>query len=303
MRGPETRAAGGEGWEFAAGTLLERTVERAHVLMEVREEGGVALVVLDAAGGEFVRLPPPPPGLEPIALAADGRSILLGRGGTLVRTYFDGGVQEFAGGFPCWTGALSPDGRYLAALGVDGGTATVCLLGTAAGERRDLWRARGNRSVESRLSWSPDGRLLACTYLTENVTWEDDDEIATVVLDTCDGTVVARRDHCGIFLPGASWAGPRELLYHHEWADDDLLLLSLDDGAEQPLRTGYGGALGVHGRRLIVPSDESPGADGRAEIFTTTLTGQDRRPFVRAHRSPGSLPPRLIDIASGLALR
>lgn len=270
--------------------------------MELRGEGGAALVVLDAAGGEFVRLPPPPPGLAPIALAADGRSILLGRDRTLVRTYFDGGVQEFAGGLPCWTGALSPGGRYLAALGVDGGTATVRLLGTAAGERRDLWRARGGWSAESRLSWSPDGRLLACTYLTENVTGEDDDEIATVVLDTGDGTVVARRDQCGIFLPGGSWAGPRELLYYHEWADDDLLLLSLDDGTERPLRTGYDGALGVHARRLIVPSDEVPATDGQAEIFTTTLTGRDRRPFVRAHRSPGSLPPRLVDIAPGLAL-
>ena len=113
-----------------------------------------------------------------------------------------------------------------------------------------------------------------------------------------------KRSHCGVFLPGGSWASRRELLLYHEWAEDDLFLLSLDDGTDRPLPIRDSGTAGVHEhtRRLITSKEQEPSKQECTEFLTMTLTGEEPRPFIRAYSTPGSLPPRLVDIAADLAL-
>jgi WD40 repeat protein len=123
-----------------------------------------------ADGRERARLPVGPRnGARQVALSPDGRLVAAALGFDPAR---DGPVPikvwETAGGrerlsleeHPSWVVSLAfaPDGRTLAAGGVDG---SLCLWELASGRRRHAFA--GHETSVAALAFSPDGRLLAAS--------------------------------------------------------------------------------------------------------------------------------------------
>ncbi|MFF5243861.1 TolB family protein [Streptosporangium sp. NPDC000095] len=295
--------------EFALDSLPERLVRRAALLIETE---GDRSVVLDADRNEFARLPELADGTVVGSLSHDGTHlILVARSGSGV------GVRALGGGEPRWFdgpdpeyehdrhATSSPDGTTIAVLsGDDGdepGTAVVSLLDPASGARRRLWSAVGAASWECGLCWSPDGRLLAVTYMI----WDDerdDDALSTVVLDPATGQVLASYPIATIAAATyATWANDHELLYRHEY--DDVNRRFVADPRTGTVWTTpelTGRLWGVVGGRHLheVAAYEEPTASHSA-FYTTNLDGTARRSFFgyhpktnvgRVHLAPGAFP-------------
>jgi WD40 repeat protein len=178
--------------------------------------------------------------------------------------------------------ALSPDGGTAAVLTGDEEEAIIGLLDPATGRRRDLWRAAGAASWESGLRWSPDGRLIAATYMI----WDDerdDDALSTVVIDAADGGVRAGplvRTHV---LGG--WLGDRLLSYREEYDDlHRLRRLDVITGRTTAGKTITGRIWNAaQGRHIHEVNElESPGA-ATTTFYTTDMDGTDRRPLFTLH--------------------
>ncbi|WP_440068101.1 hypothetical protein [Streptosporangium sp. OZ121] len=295
--------------EFALDSLPERKVHRAALLIETEDE---RLVALDADRHEFVRLPEPPAGTIIRSLSHDGAHLLLAK-----RSGSGVGVRVLGGGEPRWFDSpdpdyehdrhamSSPDGTTIAVLGDDDGdepgNAVVSLLDPASGARRRLWSAVGAASWECGLCWSPDGRLLAVTYMI----WDDerdDDALSTVVLDPATGQVLASYPITTIASATyATWANDHELLYRHEYGEVNRRLVAGPRAGTvrtTPELTGrLWGVIG--GRHLQEVADYEEPTALRSTFYTTNLDGADRRPLLayrpranagRVHLAPGAFP-------------
>src|SRR5207248_3840963 len=71
--------------------------------------------------------------------------------------------------------AFAPDGRTIAALARHEDQAVLCTVDLTTGSRRPLWSRAGAASADPVVTWSPDGRFIAATYLTA------EDDFATIV--------------------------------------------------------------------------------------------------------------------------
>nr|WP_062337166.1 hypothetical protein [Herbidospora sakaeratensis] len=297
-------------------SLPTRRVPRAALVIEAQNGKFLAF---DGAG--LVQVPEPPDGARIRALSADGTLLLL------VTVSGDGvGVQELATGTVRWFGnpdpefehdrhtAPSPDGAVIAVLGHDDGDevarAVVSLLDPATGERRRLWSAVGAAGFECGVCWSPDGALLAVTYLV----WDadtGDDALSTVVLDPATGTAPASYPIATIAsATSATWADDRDLVYRAEY--DDLNRRFVADPRAGTVRATpelTGRVWGVAGGRHVqeLADHEAPGAE-TSEFYTTDLDGRDRRPLfsyrprVNAdsmHLAPGVFPSVAADGNTG----
>ncbi|SEG92890.1 hypothetical protein SAMN04489712_1362 [Thermomonospora echinospora] len=297
---------GDRSWDVVIDALPERRVERACLVLGLHRRHDTVVAVLDADAGEFVRVPEIEDGLHSLALYRDGTRLLLGRsgGGHSLLTLATGWRQPLPG--EPGLAAPSPDGRDLAVLspgtdevGDDTVSVSVSRIGTPGARR--LWRAPGGWSEESAINWSPDGRLLAATYL------DPDEEIAAVILDAADGTVLGHHPQMGtVGGPGGAWLSERGLLLYDEYAGDDeawTLQDPYNGGSRGPDRLP-GALMAVVGDRIIRYVHDA----GFLRFVTTDMDGGGLRPFITV--PPGSTfwrldvaPPVLLELWAAAASR
>jgi hypothetical protein len=282
------------------GGLVEQRLERARMILGLVDESGFAPVVLDAASGEFVLVPNRPrgPGTAPLALAPDGRTVLLrarredpGYSGLCQITLATGQRRWFEAdsGAIDRRAAMSPDGRTIATVTTDidpihpddpdAGIATVDLIDVATGQRHRHWSTPGGWSQESNVSWSPNGQLVAASYLTM------DDQFATIVIDIQTGPL---RHYDRTFILSSSngvWLNDRELTYIND--DFDLVADHLDNGARILTTKAGARAVAVVNEQIIWLAPLPQDAES-ADLLTTDLDKANPRTLVTVR------PPRMI---------
>jgi hypothetical protein len=280
---------------FTVEQLPDRRIRRAGLLWEI----GELCVAFDADIGEFARVPGRLPGTTIRSLSADGTRMLLvaseggnSAGNVCVLTFGNGEERWFD--TPDYQidqdAMLAPDGEMVAVLTSDEerdpGYAVVSLLDPTSGRRRRLWEAVGAASWESRLCWSPDGRLIAATYMV----WDDEldnDALSTVVIDATDGTVRAGPFIRTFILGGsyATWLSDHELCYKGEY--DELLRLLRVDLNTGRIRTGpalTGRVWGiVDGRHIQEATNREDPTAAASEFYTTNIDGTDRSHLFTIH--------------------
>ncbi|GAA3597805.1 hypothetical protein GCM10022419_096430 [Nonomuraea rosea] len=275
-------------WEIAFDALASRPVRAARMVLAAQGLDRNAVIVLDADSDAFVTVPGLPAHLsrETVSLSTDGTVLVFltpqddgaGPMRVVLHTLATGARREFASD-DFMRAALAPDGALLAVLadlsngpgipGVGDESAGVALIETATGARRTLWSAEGYWE-ESSISWSPDGRLLAATYLTT------DDVLTTVVLDLSGKELGSYAERVALPGPHSVWASGRELIVYPE-PDDEGPLIAIDvptGGERRFTRQGFEAYLAVSGGRVVRPSS-SPG-----RFVTTDLNDGDERPFL-----------------------
>ncbi|GAA3221179.1 hypothetical protein [Nonomuraea helvata] len=275
-------------WEIAFDAPASRPVRAARMVVAAHGLDRDAVLVLDADSDEFVTVPGLPAHLarNTVSLSSDGtRLVFLSRQDdgagpmrVVLHALATGARQEFVSD-DFVRAALSPDGSRIAVLadlsngpgipGMGDEIAGIVLIETATGARQPLWSAEGYWQ-EDAISWSPDGRLLAVTYLTL------DDVITTVVLDLSGKVIGVHEDR--VALPGAHsvWMSDRELIVYPE-PDDDSPLIAIDvqTGSERRFtRRNFSGYLAIAGGRVVRPGS-SP-----ERVVTTDLNDTDERPFL-----------------------
>lgn len=275
------------------GSLRDGMPERTDVVVGLTtRDGAVRLIARDAATGQFAGLSVTrapgssrPAGVTDEALV---RLLALSPAGThlLHRDPADGNrlaLQALVSGtvvtLPPGLGgganaaAFAPDGKRIAELRRAGDKAVVAVLDVEGSRRSDLWSTEGGTSSDTVVSWSPDGRLLAVSYV------DPDDFDHTVVMNG-EGTAVM--DFPQMAICGGSrlgWTGDHDLLLIHEsWEDLDvpqpIVLADPATGERrevaQPQDLGVFGALDGRVLRL--------GDEGR--VVSTAFDGSDPRPVL-----------------------
>jgi hypothetical protein len=275
-------------WEIAFDALASRPVRAARMVLAAQGLDRNAVIVLDADSDTFVTVQDLPAHLsaETVSLSSDGsRLVFLARQDdgagpmrVVLHTLATGARQEFTSD-DFMRAALSPDGTRLAVLadlsngpgipGVGDESAGIALVETATGTRRPLWSAEGYWE-EASISWSPDGLLLAATYLTL------DDVLTTVVLDLSGKEVGSYEERVALPGPHSVWASDRELIVYPE-PDDEGPLIAIDvptGGERRFTRRNFNAYLAISGGRVVRPGS-SP-----ERFVTTDLNDGDERPFL-----------------------
>ncbi|MFB4270959.1 hypothetical protein [Nonomuraea sp. GTA35] len=275
-------------WEIAFDAPAARPVRAARMVLAATGPGGAAVIVLDADSDTFAAVPGLPAHLAPetVSLSSDGTRLVLtarqddgaGPPRVVLHTLATGARQEFASD-DYLRAALSPDGTRLAVLsdlsdgpgipGVGDELAGIELIDTGTGSRQRLWWAEGYWE-EASISWSPDGLLLAATYLTL------DDVLTTVVLDRTGKELAAYAERVALPGPHSVWASGHELVVYPEPDDESpLILIDVRTGGERRFtRRTFDGYLAVSAGRVVRPGS----APGR--LVTTDLDDGDERPFL-----------------------
>ncbi len=305
-----------DSYEFAVEALPQRQVPRARLLLGLGLVGEKHVVVLDADSGEFVRVPGMPRGDDwsLLALAPDGSQLLLlcQRGprrwdGLCLHTLATGRQQWFdalADGQD-YLAALSPDGHSIATLSTDDdplhpddlyGLAIVSVIDVATGHRRRLWAGPGSWSAESAVSWSPDGQLVAVTYLQPpNEELDREEECGTVVIDP-NGNMIGYYDLADIpSAPNGAWTSDRDLMMYlpdEEGNEMRLQIINVREGTRRDLGSPDIVPRAIIGNRLI--ADRSDGPRGYSRLISMDLDGTHRQPFITIRPHSVILP---FDIA------
>jgi dipeptidyl aminopeptidase/acylaminoacyl peptidase len=278
-----------QSWKIAVDELVSRPVRAARMVMAIHGFDRDAVIVLDADSDEFVVVAGLPTYVRPetVSLSSDGSHLVfLARQDDdtlpmrVVLHRLDTGARWEAVADEYRQAALAPDGNRVAVLAdAPGGTdmpdlgdesVAVILIDRATGGRRLLWSADGYLE-ESSISWSPDGQLLAVTYLTI------DDVLTTVVLDLSGTTIGVYPER--VALPGAHsvWISDRELIVFPE-PDDTSPLTALDvsTGRERRFdRRNFDGYLAISGGRQM-----RRGASAGQFVTANLDDDGDERPFL-----------------------
>jgi Tol biopolymer transport system component len=270
------------GMKLDVRSLQARTVDRIDVLVGLgAHDGATTLAARDADTGQFVRILEPttaePWPSIPLALSYDGSRILFrtaepGRIQVLTYTLATsrGELVPDAGDDSEFCAAFAPDGRSVATLAGDEEQAVLCTVDLTTGSRQPLWSREGAASVDPVVTWSPDGRFIAATYLTA------EDAFATVVVHS-DGTPAAEFTQMEI-IGGSnhSWVGDHRLIVVDgaPWEDRSIVLLDPANGAPREL------VPDLPGVRLGAANGSYFYRISREGIFTTDLDGSDPQPLL-----------------------
>jgi hypothetical protein len=269
--------------------LPSRPVQRADLLLALRVGApDLTVVVRDADTGEFAAVPglPADPDMRPLAVAPAGDRVLLlaehdgNRYGGLCLHTLASGEQRWLSARAegqAWLAGISPDGRTLATLTTGHDWAAVDVIGIATGRRRRLASVPdAGYSAESCVCWSPDGQLIAVTYLAAE-TADADEDVATIVVRT-DGTVLAHHQFLGV-LSGSNgaWATERTLVCQDP-AQGDLSLLDVEGNTTRSLGPVNPPPLALLDGRLVQKLPWAQGAPTR--LVTLALDGGDQQPFL-----------------------
>ncbi|TYB64911.1 hypothetical protein FXF51_20960 [Nonomuraea sp. PA05] len=272
-------------WQIAFDALASRPVRQARMVLAAQ---GPGVVVLEAGGDAFVSVPGLPAHLAPetVSLSSDGGRLVFtaqqddgaGPRRVVLHTLATGARQEFTSD-DYLRAALSPDGGRLAVLadlsngpgipGVGDEIAGIELIDVRTGSRERLWHAEGYWE-EAAVGWSPDGLLLAATYLTL------DDVLTTVVLDLTGKEIAAYPGRVALPGPHSVWVSGHELIVYPEPDDESpLIVIDVRTGQERRFaRRNFEGYLAVSGGRVVRPGS----APGR--LVTTDFGDGDERPFL-----------------------
>jgi hypothetical protein len=276
--------------------LPVRPVRRASLVFEtgpgVRDE---LAVVFDADSAEFVRVPGSRPDAEIKSLSHDGtRLVLIDRGLDVHPQVTRVGIRVLATGEERWfttpdyqqdqTAAFSPDGTVLAVMSHDDPCsedgdppvqAVIELLDLGTGDRRRIWQEPG-AACDFGLAWSPDGRMIAATYII----WDkerDNDFWSTVVVDAADGTVRATAPFTGFRTwSNGIWLNDHTTVHDDDGGDDERTWLRhLGTGQTLPVPKIEGfWVIGTIHERLIHTSTTDDDA-----FITTRADGTDQHPL------------------------
>jgi hypothetical protein len=274
------------------GELPSGRVGRARLVLAARLSPRPSVVVQDADSGDFVEVPglPTDPHTRPLALSPAGDRLLLlapheGRrfGGLCLHTLATGEQRWFSAQADGqdWLAGISPDGRTIATLTTDvrpDQSAAINVIDVASGRRRRLTSLLPDSgySLESRVCWSPDGQLVAVTYLAPKFGEAEDEDLATIVVDT-DGAVLAHHQFMGILNSSSSWAADRELVCYVLYDEEGLYLLDVQHNTKRLISHDYS-IWGVLDGRLVRKLPWNPGEPTR--LVTTNLDGTDQQPLL-----------------------
>jgi hypothetical protein len=167
---------------------------------------------------------------------------------------------------------FAPDATMLATLAHDDElTVTLDVVSVSTRARHRLWSGDGGPSD---LTWSPDGRHLAFTYVSAN------DDASVTVIVTAEGVPVSQWHGMEIVNTSSnSWIDAHQLLLAYDYADVEagdpiLAIVNAATGDLQPIvTTQHGGCLGAIAGRLIHRVY-------REGLITTNLDGTDPQPFL-----------------------
>ena len=266
-------------WEVRFDELVSRPV-RAGAMVVATQGVTPVVVVLDADSNEFVAVSGLPARLSPetVSLSSDGTRLVFlapqdsgaGPMRVLLFTLETRALQAFASD-EFLQAALSPDGKRLAVLSdhSDVGTAGITLIDISTGDRRLLWSA-GGFWEEAAVGWSPDGELLAVTYLSA------DGILTTAVLDVAGRTIGVYPERAALPGPHSVWMNERELLVYPD-PDDESPLIVIDvptHGEHRFTRRNFNGYIAAHAGR-VVRRGHAPGL-----YITSNLNDEDEREFL-----------------------
>jgi len=287
-----------ESWQFAIETLTERPVQRAGLLLGFIQATGPVTIVLDLATDEFVRVPglPQEPRSEALCIARDGSQIVVlspnwGAGGALCLHTLATGHQTWYPNLPgeqTHASALAPDGSQIVTLSTtrddvddtddeddeyedeDFSASVVNLIDLTTGQTQRLWWNAGGWSQESAISWSPDGKFVAATFL------DMAEEFVSVVIDVAAGIEIARFDRA--LIPrgtNGAWQSARELIY----TDDDyrIRVANIETGADTIRAQVLTPPIAVIGERYVQQSSTLP--PGTGGLVSTRFDGEPN-PFI-----------------------
>jgi hypothetical protein len=278
-------------YEVVVGGLREGPVARARLAVGAWIPGeGMHMLALDADRDEWVRVPVLV-GRDDwlmLALSPDGRHLVAAHraGGGLYWYELATGHGRMLGGElrraeidHC--AAVSPDGEQIATLscywdpGLHKDLTSVNVVEVAAGARRQLWATEGGWSAESGVSWAPDQRLVAATYLWED---EDDDQVGVVVVDT-EGGMVGQLEYASMaFAPEGTWLNEREIVVVAENEDTGPQAWDPRAGTRRPLGMPESSCWARIGDRLI--QTHLIDGYGTLRLVTINLTGGEPQPLL-----------------------
>lgn len=216
--------------------------------------GDLTTVVRDVAGG-WRRLPLPD-AREVLCLSSAGTAIsVLGSLRSRIRVedlVSPAPAVEFAVGRDILGCALSPAARHAALLLDAYDRVEIAELDLVTGDTRPIFDAPGGSSAETVVSFSPDGNLIAATFLSLGDDGDDDgdEDSRTVVVDRA-GDVRADLRRCVLTRSGnGSWLTAGELVI----GDDDSGAFQVHDvgtSARRALPAPAGVPVAVRGRALV----------------------------------------------------
>jgi WD40 repeat protein len=284
----------GSAGEVRVYATTERRIDQAAMLI-VLHVGGPMPIVQDAATGEFVVAAWRPTRSDdrPLALAPDGRSLLI-LADYNQRRYGGLCIHSLATDQQRWfdmeadirvvRAAFSPDGGQIATIDIDiaSDTVFVDVLDVTGKQRRRLWSTSGGWSSETRISFSPDGRFVAATYL------QPDNTVASVVIDTSGESV---RQHNYMGLPVASngaWLSDGRVVLLNE-RDMQLVAVSVVEESSEVLCAPDRGPLAIAADRILRIGPWT--GSEFVTLVTTDLHDTDEQTFLTIR------PPTHIDYA------
>ena len=195
--------------------------------------------------------------------------------------------QAWAGPDVEWTGAVSPDGKYISL--VDWTNGTLAIREIATGEMHSLMKRKGweesppGYPFTSR--WSPDSRQLVYLWVTP----DDGYELRIVGLDGSEPRVLFRSEK-KTWVEPADWSPDGKYILAGFLMEDksiQLSLISVADGSVRILKTFYehegqptsGGLFSPDGRYIAYtrsPSEDSAERD----IFLFSIEGGYELPLI-----------------------
>jgi hypothetical protein len=264
-------------------------VARASLAIDMRGSFERVLAVLSLDGTTVAQVPPPVDDDEwtLVDVSADGTRLLL-RDTARTRRSRGFCLHELATGLQYWCStpqyeplhfsALSPDGQEIAVMTCPPdpqdpdndhvSLAAIDIVGVADGERRRIWATRGG-IANSGIGWSPDGVLIAMSYL-------DQDDDTTVVVDTA-GNLIGHFRRIFMAPSGSTaWLNGHELMCCDE--EFELTIVDVRTGRR---RQPSGGLSYPHARVDDQLLRRAPQSLDDLPVFTSvTLNDHAPRPFL-----------------------